>query len=258
MPISVVCPTCNSRLKAPERVAGAAIKCPKCSNYVPVPATPPADEPRPRRRGCLLVLLALSLVLNCGLVSGYCFLGPATFLDQVPWLRDHLPLAGRSVDSRVEEILIAELKAKNDLADALDKAPGPDQGQAGLDAYGRTMGELSRKYRELKLPGDELKKAVARQAEKHADAVAGADQRVTAALMKLRLGLPDLPDMRLPGPAPKDREMLPKGKEMDLPKPGDVPVKEGAKAPGPKPPDATAWQRESRGRHRPRPRPPAE
>jgi hypothetical protein len=57
MPISVVCPTCGTKLRAPGASAGKRLKCPKCSEIVAVPgasvqthATPvaKAEESAPR------------------------------------------------------------------------------------------------------------------------------------------------------------------------------------------------------------------
>lgn len=57
MPILVICPSCNSRLKAPEQLAGKFVQCPKCKTRVEVPGSghsswsqastspPPAEQP---------------------------------------------------------------------------------------------------------------------------------------------------------------------------------------------------------------------
>lgn len=42
MPIAVVCPSCDSRLNAPEAAAGKTVKCPKCKAPMVIP-TPEAD-----------------------------------------------------------------------------------------------------------------------------------------------------------------------------------------------------------------------
>jgi uncharacterized Tic20 family protein len=36
MPISVACPTCGAKLKAPDTAVGKKIKCPKCGSLIPV------------------------------------------------------------------------------------------------------------------------------------------------------------------------------------------------------------------------------
>jgi hypothetical protein len=41
MPIPITCPSCNGKLKAPENLAGRKVKCPKCSQAIPVPAAAP-------------------------------------------------------------------------------------------------------------------------------------------------------------------------------------------------------------------------
>lgn len=49
MPIEVVCP-CGARLRVPDTAAGKLVRCPKCSEAVPVPAAEPvapAPEPVP-------------------------------------------------------------------------------------------------------------------------------------------------------------------------------------------------------------------
>lgn len=45
MPITVECPTCAAKLRAPDTAAGKRIKCPKCAGIIPVPA---AAVPPPR------------------------------------------------------------------------------------------------------------------------------------------------------------------------------------------------------------------
>lgn len=50
MPITIVCPGCKSKLKAPENLIGKAVKCPSCSKAVLIkaPAAPPlAPAPAP-------------------------------------------------------------------------------------------------------------------------------------------------------------------------------------------------------------------
>ena len=42
MPIAVVCPSCDSRLNAPDAAAGKTVKCPKCKAPMVIP-TPEAD-----------------------------------------------------------------------------------------------------------------------------------------------------------------------------------------------------------------------
>ncbi len=46
MPISLSCPTCGKRLKAPDEAAGKTVTCPKCSCRM----TLPTSEPVPRSR----------------------------------------------------------------------------------------------------------------------------------------------------------------------------------------------------------------
>lgn len=41
MPLQVVCPACNAKLKAPDTAAGKKTKCPKCQAIVTVPADAP-------------------------------------------------------------------------------------------------------------------------------------------------------------------------------------------------------------------------
>ena len=52
MPISVLCPSCNSKLNAPDSAAGKRVKCPKCQVLMELPAAEPDyeeldDEPAP-------------------------------------------------------------------------------------------------------------------------------------------------------------------------------------------------------------------
>ncbi len=50
MPVTIVCPGCKSKLKAPDNLIGKAVKCPSCSKAVLVkaPAAPaPAPTPAP-------------------------------------------------------------------------------------------------------------------------------------------------------------------------------------------------------------------
>jgi uncharacterized Tic20 family protein len=56
MPIVIVCPGCNSKLKAPENLIGKMVKCPSCGQAVPVraaaapaPAPIPVPPPAPKR-----------------------------------------------------------------------------------------------------------------------------------------------------------------------------------------------------------------
>jgi uncharacterized protein len=51
MPVTVVCPACKSKLKAPDNLIGKAVKCPSCSKPVLVkaaaaPASAPAPAPK--------------------------------------------------------------------------------------------------------------------------------------------------------------------------------------------------------------------
>jgi hypothetical protein len=41
MPLQVVCPSCNAKLKAPDTAAGKKTKCPKCQAVISVPADAP-------------------------------------------------------------------------------------------------------------------------------------------------------------------------------------------------------------------------
>lgn len=41
MPLQVVCPSCNAKLKAPDSAAGKRTKCPKCQTVIAVPADAP-------------------------------------------------------------------------------------------------------------------------------------------------------------------------------------------------------------------------
>ena len=60
MPISVACPTCGTKLKAPDNAVGKKVKCPKCASLVVVPAesdeaasaisNAPAPAPKPTPR----------------------------------------------------------------------------------------------------------------------------------------------------------------------------------------------------------------
>src|SRR5579862_7458626 len=58
MSISVACPTCGSRLKAPDNAAGKTVKCPKCAAPITVPvesmptaemASDPPPQPAPQQ-----------------------------------------------------------------------------------------------------------------------------------------------------------------------------------------------------------------
>src|SRR4051794_19472270 len=42
MPISLTCPACGARLKAPDHAAGRTLRCPKCQGAVAVPVAGPA------------------------------------------------------------------------------------------------------------------------------------------------------------------------------------------------------------------------
>lgn len=60
MPISITCPDCSSRMKAPEAAAGRSVKCPECGAGLVVPKTvvsntespgqPASDEQQPAER----------------------------------------------------------------------------------------------------------------------------------------------------------------------------------------------------------------
>lgn len=49
MPVVVVCPSCNARMKAPDNLVGKTVKCPGCAALVQVkaPASAPAPAPAP-------------------------------------------------------------------------------------------------------------------------------------------------------------------------------------------------------------------
>ena len=67
MPISAFCPSCGTRVKVPDNLAGRSAKCPRCAASIPIPVAsvvPPMTEPAkaPRSRGtccldtCLILL----------------------------------------------------------------------------------------------------------------------------------------------------------------------------------------------------------
>ncbi len=45
MPLQVVCPSCNAKLRAPDTAAGKKTKCPKCQAVIAVPANAPQAPP---------------------------------------------------------------------------------------------------------------------------------------------------------------------------------------------------------------------
>ncbi len=45
MPISVTCPSCGSKIKAPDGLAGRRANCPKCKAPINVPAANGSQEP---------------------------------------------------------------------------------------------------------------------------------------------------------------------------------------------------------------------
>lgn len=50
MPIAVVCPSCSTRMNAPDTAAGRRTKCPKCGSAIVVPGpVPKAPAPGPAR-----------------------------------------------------------------------------------------------------------------------------------------------------------------------------------------------------------------
>src|SRR5262245_5084292 len=55
MPLAVECPSCSSRVTAPDKLAGKTVKCPKCASAFVLPAPDPGfevvgtDEPVPAR-----------------------------------------------------------------------------------------------------------------------------------------------------------------------------------------------------------------
>ena len=59
MPLTIPCPSCKARLKAPENLIGKAVKCPNCQTAIAVkapaeapapPARPPAPPPKAPRK----------------------------------------------------------------------------------------------------------------------------------------------------------------------------------------------------------------
>jgi hypothetical protein len=103
MPITLICPSCSARLKAPETAVGKTVKCPKCglSMAVTAPAEPPSDVvetvfeveeqpaaprparsrrdddelPRPRRKKKSSTGLIVGLVLGLGGLLAVCLCG---------------------------------------------------------------------------------------------------------------------------------------------------------------------------------------
>lgn len=47
MPVTIVCPACKAKMRAPENLIGKAVKCPNCSKPVLVKAAAPAPTPAP-------------------------------------------------------------------------------------------------------------------------------------------------------------------------------------------------------------------
>jgi hypothetical protein len=45
MPIQVICPSCNTKLKVPDQMAGKVGKCPNCQQHIQLPAAPAASPP---------------------------------------------------------------------------------------------------------------------------------------------------------------------------------------------------------------------
>jgi hypothetical protein len=112
MPVSVICPTCSTRLKVPDTSVGRTVRCPACGASMLVPANAPraAETPvaalhkrfphllhliltivtcggwlpiyvlhyllgGPSGRGCIMLLLVFSLVLNVALLGGFVAVG---------------------------------------------------------------------------------------------------------------------------------------------------------------------------------------
>jgi len=48
MPIEVACPGCEAPIKAPEKLAGKVIKCPRCQERIVLPELEPSPEPEPQ------------------------------------------------------------------------------------------------------------------------------------------------------------------------------------------------------------------
>ena len=44
MPVTVVCPSCSARIKAPDTAIGKTVKCPKCASTMMIGAPEPAPE----------------------------------------------------------------------------------------------------------------------------------------------------------------------------------------------------------------------
>lgn len=47
MPVTIVCPACKSKLKAPDNLIGKAVKCPSCAKSILVKAAASAPAPAP-------------------------------------------------------------------------------------------------------------------------------------------------------------------------------------------------------------------
>jgi DNA/RNA-binding domain of Phe-tRNA-synthetase-like protein len=188
VPISIVCPSCYTRLRAPDHMAGDRVRCPKCATSVPVPAYPSG-----RRGGCFLLLLWMSLLVNLVFIGGFFVLGFMNKLDRVAWFWEQLPFAGRSPEAVAEEIVTGELKALNDLAEGVEKAKDAEQTKAPLTEYTRTLTALVTKTKDLDLSKEAGLKAYAKAMEKHGTELAKARGRVGLAFAKLGIIPPALP-----------------------------------------------------------------
>jgi uncharacterized protein len=47
MPVTIVCPACKAKMRAPDNLIGKAVKCPSCSKPILVKAAAPAPAPAP-------------------------------------------------------------------------------------------------------------------------------------------------------------------------------------------------------------------
>lgn len=110
MPIPVECPTCHTRLRAPDAAAGAELRCPKCGGPVAVPATPEievieadpgdANDARPsrsrKRAGRSATGRGLLPLMLVGIVTVVVVAGVAGGLALTLRNRDAVPEAARA------------------------------------------------------------------------------------------------------------------------------------------------------------------
>ena len=47
----IICHSCNSKIRVPDKAAGKRVKCPKCATLLTVPAADPAPGPDPETAG---------------------------------------------------------------------------------------------------------------------------------------------------------------------------------------------------------------